>query len=55
MKMVNLVKLQFDVTVECHDELASDLGYDLAKWLRESWFNGEDVLDVEFVDYKVLL
>ena len=49
------IKLNFDVTVECHDELASDLGKDLAVWLKESWFNGEDVLDVEFIDYKVIL
>ena len=34
--MVNLVKLNFDVTVECHDECASDLGKDLAVWLKES-------------------
>ena len=53
--MVNLVKLNFDITVECHDELSSDLGKDLAVWLKESWFNGEDVLDVEFIDYKVIL
>lgn len=54
-KMVNLIKLNFDITVECHDELAKDLGEDLALWLKESWFNGEDVLDVEFIDYKVIL
>lgn len=53
--MVNLVKLNFDVTVECHEELANDLGNDLAIFLKESWFNGEDVLDVEFVDYKVIM
>ena len=53
--MVNLIKLNFDITVECHDECVSDLGKDLANWLKESWFNGEDVLDVEFVDYKVIL
>ena len=53
--MVNIVKLNFDVTVECHEECANDLGRDLARWLEESWFNGEDVLDVEFIDYKVIL
>jgi len=44
-----------DYLKEEYINFASDLGYDLAKWLRESWFNGEDVLDVEFKDYKVLL
>ena len=53
--MVNLVKLNFNITVECHDELAKGLGEDLAVWLKESWFNGEDVLDVEFIDYEVIL
>lgn len=53
--MVNLVKLNFDITVECHDENANDLGEELANWLFTSWFNGEDVLDVEFIDYKVIL
>ena len=53
--MTNLIKLNFDITVECHEESANDLGEDLARWLRESWFNGEDVIDVEFIDYKVIL
>ena len=53
--MVNLIKLKFDVTVEVHDECAESLGKDLAVFLKESWFNGEDVLDVEFVDYTVVL
>ncbi len=53
--MTNLVKLNFDVTCHVHDECARDLGEDLARWLRESWFNGEDVIDVEFIDYKVIL
>lgn len=53
--MVNLIKLHFEITYNVHDENAEDLGRDLAKWLRESWFNGEDVLDVEFRDYEVIL
>lgn len=52
--MVNLVKLKFNVLLYCHDELVSDLGEDLARWLEESWFNGEDVLEVEFDDYEVV-
>ena len=53
--MTNVCKLNFNITCEVHDECARDLGEDLAVWLKESWFNGEDVLDVEFVDYKVIL
>lgn len=30
--MVNIVKLNFDVTVECHEESADELGKDLARW-----------------------
>ena len=53
--MSDLVKLNFSVTCEVDKDYAEDLGKDLAKWLRESWFNGEDVIDVEFIDYKVIL
>ena len=38
-----------------HINFADDRGKNLAEWLKESWFNGEDVLDVEFKDYEVLL
>lgn len=54
MIMANLLKLNFNITVECQEESAKDLGRDLAVFLRESWFNGEDVLNVEFVSYEVL-
>ena len=53
--MTNLCKLNFKVTCHVHDECAEDLGKDLARFLKESWFNGEDVLDVEFIDYEVVL
>ena len=52
--MVNLVKLNFNILCYVHDECADDLGKDLALFLRESWFNGEDVLDVEYIDYEVV-
>ena len=52
--MTNVIKLNFDIVIKCENKCASDLGKDLASWLKESWFNGEDVLDVEFVDYKVI-
>ena len=49
------VKLNFDITIECHDDESVEvLGKDMTFWLEESWFNGEDVLDVEFIDYKVI-
>lgn len=53
--MTNICKLTFDVTCHVHDELADDLGKDLAVFLEESFFNGEDVLEVEYIKHKVLL
>lgn len=52
--MTNLVKLKFIVKCYVHDENAKDLGEDLALFLQESWFNGEDVLEVEFEDYDII-
>lgn len=52
--MTNTCKLHFTITCYVHDECADELGKDLAKWLLESWFNGEDVIDVEYVDYDVI-
>lgn len=46
--MTNVIKLHFKLMVECQEELADGLREDLDKWLLESWFNGEDVLDVVF-------
>ena len=53
--MTNLCKLHFMVTVQVHSECADDLGDDLAVFLKESWFNGEDVLDVEYSGHDVVL
>ena len=53
--MTNICKLKFEVEVHVHDECADDLGNDLAKFLQESWFNGEDVLDVRYVGHDVVL
>lgn len=52
--MTNVCKLTFEVTCHVHDECADDLGKDLARWLKESWFNGEDVLDVEYIKYNII-
>lgn len=52
--MTNLCKLHFTVTCHVHDELADDLGKDLAKFIQESWFNGEDVLEVDYVKHEVI-
>lgn len=35
-------------------KMQGSLGEELALWLQESWFNGEDVLEVEFEDYDVV-
>ena len=53
--MTNLCKLHFDVTVHVHSENADDLGEDLAAFLLESWFNGDDVLEVEYKGHDVVM
>ena len=45
--MANIVKLNFEVICEC-DGNPDELGEELAAWLQESWFNGEDVLEVNY-------
>ena len=49
--MTDLVKLHFTVLC-CSDGNTKELGENLAVWLQESWFNGEEVLEVEFIDYE---
>lgn len=53
--MTNLVVLHFDVAVLVHSECADDLGKELAVFLQESFFNGEDVLEVEYKGHNVLM
>lgn len=53
--MTNICTLTFDVTCHVHDECADDLGKDLAIFLQESFFNGEDIIEVEYIKHKVLL
>lgn len=53
--MTNVCKLHFTITCHVHDELADDLGKDLAHWLECEWFNGEDVLEVEYINHKVIV
>lgn len=52
--MTNICKLHFTITVHVHDELADDLGKDLAVFLLESWTNGEDIIDVEYESHDVI-
>ena len=52
--MTNVCKLHFTIACYVHDENADELGKDLAKFLEESWFNGEDVLEVEYLDHDVV-
>ena len=52
--MTNICKLIFGVTCHVHDECADDLGEDLARFLEESWFNGEDVLEVEYITHSIV-
>lgn len=53
--MTNLCKLKFEVTCHVHEELADDLGKELAIFLQESWFNGEEVLEVEYKGHDVIV
>lgn len=53
--MTNLCELKFVVGCHVHSECADDLGEDLAKFLEESWFNGEDMVYVEYKGHDVKL
>ena len=46
--MTNIVKLHFEILCEC-DCNCDELGEELAAFLQESWFNGENVLEVKYV------
>ena len=48
-------KLLFEVTIEADPIDADELGSDLAVFLQESFFNGEDIIEVEYIKHKVLL
>ena len=43
------VKLLFSVSVDIEASESDELGEDLAVFLRESFFNGEDVIEVDYV------
>lgn len=53
--MTNVCKLHFAITCHVHDENADELGKELAVFLQESWFNGEDVLEVEYKGHDVVV
>ena len=48
------ITLSFDVTINADNiDFDDDLGNDLAIFLQESFFNGEDVLEVSYKGNKV--
>ena len=49
---MTLCKLNFEITVNVQDEPVDELGNELATFLQESWFNGEDVLEVKYKNHK---
>lgn len=55
VKMVNLVKLVFECTVECNYEYADDLGRDIAHDILNKWDNGVDYLNWEFKESKLVI
>ena len=48
-------KLHFSITVECDSNSADDLGKDLAIFLQESFFNGEDVVEVVYTGHDIII
>lgn len=52
-----ITRFNFDIIVDVDDlsESITDLGVALAEWLRESWFNGEDVCEVVFKGYEQII
>ena len=44
-----MVILTFEVAVDCDDESADEFGDEMAHWLEDSWFNGEDIVGVSYV------
>lgn len=52
--MTNLCKLKLNISIYIADELADDFGKELAVFLRESFFNGEDVFEVDYAGHDVL-
>ena len=53
--MVNLVKLHFVCTVECHYENADELGRDIAHDLLNGMDNGEDILEWKFIKSELVI
>lgn len=53
--MTDVVKLHFMITVEVPGECADDLGVELAEFFQESWLNGDDILEVKYVGYDIIL
>ena len=47
------IALKFDVIIEYEKEHADELGKELAVFLEESFFNGEDVLNVKYVGHEL--
>lgn len=52
--MVETCNLKFKMSCKLESEYADEIGKDLAVFLRESFFNGEDVLDVKYCGHEVI-
>ena len=52
--MTDVCKLNFEITVNVPKEFADELGKDLAVFLEESWFNGEDVTNVKYIGHDLI-
>ena len=47
-----MTKLKFSVLCEC--DSPDEVGKELAIFLQESWFNGDEVLEVDYNGYEVV-
>lgn len=52
--MSNVCELKFGVFINIESEYADDLGKELAAFLQETFFNGEDVVEVSYLGHEVI-
>ena len=52
--MTNVCELKFGIFVNVNSEDADEVGKELAAFLRESFFNGEDVVEVSYLGHEVI-
>ena len=51
--MEEICDLKFKITCKVNKKYADNLGKDLATFLEESWFNGEDTIKVSYEGFDL--